>query len=128
MAVIPMPWKLISDLFRLLGRLLAHKENNIYNSAHAHATKVSAHLRQWPISTTGWPTIKIIFIYILEKFKKKSETVLVELPRDIMNSPDVVSMLDRTGTSSRKAVGVVSSILKTATIGGQQVDLSEYSL
>ena len=35
MAVSPMPWKLNSDLFRLLGRLLAHKENNIYNSAHA---------------------------------------------------------------------------------------------
>ena len=63
-----------------------------------------------------------------KKFKKKTETVLVELPRDILNSPDVVSMLDRTGTSSRKAVGVVSSILKTAKIDGQQVDLSEFSL
>ena len=62
------------------------------------------------------------------KFRKKTETVLVELPRDIMNSPDVVSMLDRTGTTSRKAVGVVSSILKTGKIDGQQVDLSEFSL
>ena len=43
--------------------------------------------------------------YVLKKkFKKKTETVLVELPRDILNSPDVVSMQDRTGTSSRKAV------------------------
>ena len=63
-----------------------------------------------------------------DKFKKKTETVLVELPRDILNSPGVVSMLDRTGTSSRKAVGVVSSILKTGKIEGQQVDLSEFSL
>ena len=62
------------------------------------------------------------------KVKEEDKVVLVKLPRDIMNSPDVVSMLDRTGTSSRKAVGVVSSILKTATIGGQQVDLSEFSL
>ena len=63
-----------------------------------------------------------------DKFSKKTETVMVELPRDILNSPEVVSMLDRTGTSTRKAVGVVSSILKTGKIAGQQVDLSEFSL
>ena len=63
-----------------------------------------------------------------DKFSKKTETVLVELPRDILNSPEVVSMLDRTGTSTRKAVGVVSSILKTGKRAGQQVDLSESSL
>ena len=63
-----------------------------------------------------------------DRFKKKTDTVIVELPRDIMNSPDVVSMLDRTGTTSRKAVGVVSSILKTGKIDGQQLDLSQFSL
>ena len=58
------------------------------------------------------------------KYKKKEKTVLLELPRDIMNSPDVVSMLDRTGTTRRKAVGVVSSILKSGKIDGKEVELS----
>ena len=62
------------------------------------------------------------------RHKKKSSTVLIELPRDILNSPDVVGMLDRTGTTSRNAVGVVSSILKTGKIGGKSADLSQFSL
>jgi hypothetical protein len=33
---------------------------------------------------------------------------LLELPKDIMNSPEVCAMLDRTGTtSSKKAIGIV---------------------
>ena len=42
------------------------------------------------------------------KYKKK-ETVLVELPKDLFNSPNVVAMLDRTGQTTRKAVGIVST-------------------
>jgi hypothetical protein len=38
---------------------------------------------------------------------KKNYKVVIELPRDILNSPEVCAMLDRTGTTSRKAVGVV---------------------
>ena len=42
--------------------------------------------------------------------KKKKDTVLLELPKDIRNSPEVYAMLDRTDTTSRKAIGVVSFI------------------
>ena len=55
------------------------------------------------------------------KYKKK-ESVLVELPKDISNIPDIVAMLDRTGQKSRQAVGIVSTILKT----GKNADLSDY--
>ena len=60
--------------------------------------------------------------------KKKKDTVLLELPKDIMNSPEVCAMLDRTGTTSRKAIGVVSSILKSGEIDGKDADLSSFSL
>ena len=62
------------------------------------------------------------------RHKKKSSTVLIELPRDILNNPELVGMLDRTGTTSRKAVGVVSSILKTGKIDGKVADLSNFSI
>ena len=62
------------------------------------------------------------------KHKKKNESVIVELPADIMNNPELCSMLDRTATSSRKAVGLVSSILKCGKIDGKQVDLNQFSL
>ena len=45
-----------------------------------------------------------------------------------MNSPEVCTMLDRTGVSSRKAVGIISAILKAGKINGKEVDLSEFSL
>ena len=60
--------------------------------------------------------------------KKKKDTVLLELPKDIMNSPEVCAMLDKTGTTSRKAIGVVSSILKSGKIDGKDADLSSFSL
>ena len=60
--------------------------------------------------------------------KKKKDTIVIELPVDILNSPEVCSMLDRTGTTSRKAVGVVSSVLKTGKVDGKPVDLSEFKL
>ena len=62
------------------------------------------------------------------RHKKQNDTVLVELPKDIMNNPGVCAMLDRTGTSIREAVGVVSSILKSGVSGGKQVDLNQFSL
>ena len=46
--------------------------------------------------------------------KRKSDTVTLEVPRKIFNNNEVVSMLDRTQTSSRKAVGVASMLLKSA--------------
>ena len=64
----------------------------------------------------------------MKKYTRKSKTVLVELPRDILNNPEVVGMLDRTGTSSRNAIGVVSTILKTGKIEGKGADLSQFNL
>ena len=52
----------------------------------------------------------------------------MELPRDIMNSPTVVAMLDRTGQTSRTAVGLVSTLLKTGKVDGKETDLSEFIL
>ena len=66
--------------------------------------------------------------FSVKRRRKKNQTVLVELPADIMNSPEVCAMLDRTGTTSRKAVGVVSSILRTGKVDGKQVDLSQFTL
>ena len=63
-----------------------------------------------------------------KKTKKKEDFVLVELPKDIMNNPDVVAMLDRTATTSRHAVGIVSSILKSGKIDGQGLDLNKFTL
>ena len=67
------------------------------------------------------------FTPVQGRYRKKGN-VLIELPRDILNSPDVCAMLDRTGTTSRKAAGVVSSILKCGKIDGKTVDLSEFTL
>ena len=60
--------------------------------------------------------------------KKKEDTVLIELPKDIFNNPEVCSMLDRTATTSRKAVGVVSTIIKSGKIQGKEADLSQFIL
>ena len=45
-----------------------------------------------------------------------------------MNSPELCAMLDRTATSSRKAVGLVSSLLRSGKIDGKQVDLNQFSI
>ena len=55
---------------------------------------------------------------VKEKPKKKENTITIELPKDILNSSEVCAMLDRTATPSRKAVGIVSSILKSGKIDG----------
>ena len=55
--------------------------------------------------------------------KRKSDTITIEVPRKLFMSPDVVSMIDRTQISSRKAVGIASAILKA---GG--ADLTEFSI
>ena len=55
--------------------------------------------------------------------KRKSDTVTLEVPRKLFKSPDVVSMIDRTQVSSRKAVGITSSILKA---GG--ADLTDFTI
>ena len=45
-----------------------------------------------------------------------------------MNSPEVCAMLDRTATTSRKAVGILSSILMSGKIGDQEADLNQFTL
>ena len=63
-----------------------------------------------------------------QRNKKKEDYVIIELPRDIMNSPEVCAMSDRTATTSRKAVGILSSILMTGKIGDQEADLNQFTL
>ena len=41
--------------------------------------------------------------FIAKQRNMKKGTVLFELPKDIMNSPEVCAMLEKTGTTSRKA-------------------------
>ena len=43
---------------------------------------------------------------VKQRNRKKKDTVLFELPKDIMNNQEVCAMLERTGTTSRKAIGV----------------------
>ena len=42
---------------------------------------------------------------------KKSEFVTVNLPRNLINSPEVTAALDRTGTSNNAAMEIFSSLL-----------------
>ena len=58
---------------------------------------------------------------------KKSKIIVVEMPRDIMNS-SLTQTLDRTRTSSRAAMQVLSSAFKNMTQDGQPLDLDEVIL
>ena len=55
--------------------------------------------------------------------KTKSDTIILEVPKKLFKTPEVVSMMDRTQITSRKAVGLASAILKSA-----GADLSDFSL
>ena len=55
--------------------------------------------------------------------KRRSDTVTVEIPRKLFSSTEIVSMLDRTQVSSRKAVGITAAILKA---GG--ADLTDFTI
>ena len=59
---------------------------------------------------------------------KKSEFVTVDLPRNLLNSLEVTSALDRTGTSNNAAMEIFSSLLKTAQKDGQALDINELTL
>ena len=48
------------------------------------------------------------------KVSNAEETIALEVPKNILRDPDVVSMLDRTKCSSRMATGIVSAILKAS--------------
>ena len=58
---------------------------------------------------------------------KKSETVVVEMPRNILKSPEVTGMLDRLKMTSNSAMGIFSTMIKASTINGKQPDLNEFT-
>ena len=58
---------------------------------------------------------------------QKSETVVVEMPRNILKSPEVTGMLDRLKMTSNSAMGIFSAVIKASTINGQQADLNEFT-
>ena len=60
--------------------------------------------------------------------RKRSDTVTLEVPRSLFNSPALTSILDRTQISSRKAVGLAASILKTAGADLREFDISHRTL
>ena len=55
--------------------------------------------------------------------RRKTDTITLEVPRKLFASPEIVSMIDRTQLSSRKAVGVAAAILKSA-----GADLTDFSI
>ena len=57
------------------------------------------------------------------KKAKRSDTVILEMPRKILAAPGICQMLDRTKQSTRAAVGNIATIIKAA--GG---DLDEFDL
>ena len=65
---------------------------------------------------------------VKEKPKKKEDTVIIELPNDILSNSEVCAMLDRTATISGKALGIVSSYLKSGKVDGKEADLSKFNL
>ena len=60
--------------------------------------------------------------------KKKSNSVTVELSHNVFKEPEVTAMLDRTKTTDNEAMGLVSAVLKTGKINGEQVDLNEFTM
>ena len=55
--------------------------------------------------------------------KSKSETITVEIPRKLFQNPELVGMLDKTQTGSRKAIGMAALLLKST-----GADLSDFSI
>ena len=58
---------------------------------------------------------------------KKSETVIVEMSRNILKSPEVTGMMDRLKMTNNSAVGIFSAMIRASTINGLQADLNEFS-
>ena len=62
-----------------------------------------------------------------EKKTRKSETVLIELPRNPWNNPETTRMMDRLKLTTNQSMGFFCNIMKTGTIDGKEVDLDEFS-
>ena len=58
---------------------------------------------------------------------KKSETVVVEMPRNILKSPEVTAMFDRLKMTSNSAMGIFSTVIKASTTNGKRANLNEFS-
>ena len=58
---------------------------------------------------------------------KKSDTVVVEVPRNIFASPEVTGMLDRIKMTNNSAMGFFSTMMKASTVRGEQADLNEFT-
>ena len=63
------------------------------------------------------------------KPKRRTKTVLVELPRDLLGaSPDITAALDRNKSSNKAVLETLGATLKAGSIGGKPVDLNEFVL
>ena len=59
---------------------------------------------------------------------KRSKLVDIQLPRKFLASPQVTAALDRTNTTPRQAMHILSAVLKTAKKDGESLDLNEVTL
>ena len=59
---------------------------------------------------------------------KRSKLVDIQLPRNIMASPQVSAALDRTNTTPAQAMHLFSAVLKSAKKDGESLDLNEVTL
>ena len=59
---------------------------------------------------------------------KRSKLVDIQLPRNIMASPQVTAAMDRTNTSPAQAMHLISAVFKSAQKDGKSLDLNEVTI
>ena len=64
----------------------------------------------------------------MNKRPKRPKLIDVQLPRNIMNSPQVAAALDRTNTTPGQAMHLISAVLKSVQKDGESLDLNEVTL
>ena len=58
---------------------------------------------------------------------KKTETISLEMPRNPFKNPETTAMMDRLKLTPAQSMGFSSTIMKTATINHNTVDLNEFT-
>ena len=59
--------------------------------------------------------------------QKKSKTITIELPRNPWENPQTTQMMDRLKLTPNQSLGFFTSIVKTGTVDGKEVDLNEFT-
>ena len=64
----------------------------------------------------------------MNKRPKRPKLIDVQLPRNIMSSPQVAAALDRTNTTPGQAMHLISAVLKSVQKDGESLDLNEVTI